>query len=178
VELAWAERDASLLRESIATKFQTTLTSIIASIDWGEHIGDPTNAVHLTVNVAPYELTQPEMETLHQVMEAMFPMVEVVKIVAVPLWAMSPRALAEEFDLVILYNFMEWFRTFIDRMDEFELQNIYVIAPKVFMSLPEVGSQNDELLSKENIFQFLEGRFWGRCQLTFVDISEFSVVAA
>lgn len=178
VEEAWAKRDMRILRGSMRTLVPDLLRAIIASIDWGYEAGDPSNKVVLTVNTAPYNMPAPEQEKLVQVLECLFPMVAEIRLVNVPLWALQPRQLGEDFELAVFYNFMEWFRTYVDRMDEFQMGNIHVIAPKIFAKLPEPGSKEWKGLQEGDMFNFLQGRFWGRAQLVFESIDQFSVIGA
>lgn len=178
VEEAWKNRKVDVLRTSIRTLMPDLLRSTIASIDWGVDVGDPNNRVELSVNVAPYDLEPAEAQRLVETLECIFPMVAVVQLVKIPVWALQPRQVATDFNLAVFYNFMEWFRTFSERMDEFEMGNIPVIAPRIFAKLPETGSEQWKSLEKENIFDFLQGRLWGRVNLSFQPIENFSLIGA
>lgn len=175
VQKAWSKRDVTLLRKAIRTQVPELIQTIISSIDWGLQCAGEDNYVELTINTAPYELTNEERTKMRELFEYVFPMVRTVKIVHVPIWALSPRSLGETYDLVMFYNFMEWFRTFSERMDDFELGNIHVIAPKIFANLPDEGTEQWKSLAQENVFDFLTGRLWGRCQLSFETIDTFSI---
>lgn len=174
----WANRDVSLLRESIKTHGGTLLAQVIASIDWGPHLGEDDNHVIVTVNTAPYNLSPVEMEGLQQVLETDLPIVKEFKIVNIPLWVLNPKHLGDNYDLVVMYNFMEWFRSYSERMAEFEMRNIDVIAPRLFHELPEKDSEDWKALESGDMFELLSARLLGRCRLTFEDPLYFSIIGS
>ena len=177
VQEAWKKRDVTLLRKAIRTQGSDLLRTIIASIDWGQYASED-NFVELTINTAPYALEPEERVKMKELFEYVFPMVRNIHIINVPIWALSPHELGENYDLAVFYNFMEWFRTFADKLDQFELKNINVIAPKLFATLPAEGSEGWKSLTEENVFEFLVGRLWGKCQLSFEPIDTFSIALA
>lgn len=174
----WANRDVSLLRESVKTQGGLLLARIIASIDWGPHHGEHDNHVIVTVNTAPYSLSPIEVEGLQRVLETDLPIVHEFKIVNIPLWTLDPRHLGDNYDLVIMYNFMEWFRSYPDRMSEFEMRNVDVVVPRLFHELPEKDSEDWKALESGDMFELLSARLLGRCRLTFEDPYYFSIVGA
>lgn len=174
---AWANRKTSLLKESLYTNMTNLMGYIVAGIDWGPHIGEPDNYVELTVNIAPYEFTPDESLMLQKVCEVGFPYIKEVRIVNEPLWAIMPKALGETYDLLILYNFVELFRSFIDRIDDFDFLNKPVFAPRLFHHLPEQGTEDWKELERLDIFTFLPARLYGRCQLVFQDPLYFSIIS-
>lgn len=173
---AWNKRDASLLRESIATCAHTLLSSVLNSIDWGPHTGDPSNCIEVTVNTAPYALSVVEQQALVEIIETVLPMADKVSLVNIPLWSLHPGQIRDHYDLLVMYNFMEWLRSYPERMGEFELGNIDVLVPRLFARLPEVDSHEWESLKQEDLFTFLSGRLFGRCKLAFQSPHYFSVV--
>jgi len=175
---AWANRKVSLLRDSLHTNMTQLLGFVVASIDWGPHTGDTDNYVELSVNVAPYELSGAEMQMLQKVCEVGFPYVGEVRVINEPMWALSPRTLGETYDLIVLYNFVELFRSHLDRIDHFDFCNKPVFAPRLFHHTPEKDTDDWKELEKQDIFTFLPARLFGRCQLLFQDPHYFSIVGS
>ena len=173
---AWEKRGTELLRESIHTNIHVLIGGVLSSIEWGPHLGDPTNSIEMTVNLAPYTLSDQETATLVAIIETALPMVDTVKTVSWPLWALHPQQIKGHFDLVVMSNFIPWFKLFVERIDEFELGNIDVIAPRLFHETPERGTDDWTALEEEDIFTFLSGRLYGRCMLTFESPYWFSMV--
>lgn len=172
----WDQRDKELLKQSIHTNVHLLIAGMISSIDWGPHTGDPTNCVEITINLAPYDFNDQERASLVAILETALPMVKTFKMVSWPLWALHPTQIRDHFDLVVMSNFIAWFRLFAERMDEFELGNIDVVAPRLFTELPDEGTDDWKALAEEDIFTFLGGRLVGRCMLTFESPYWFSLV--
>lgn len=172
----WEKRDKELLKQSIHTNVHLLIAGLISSIDWGPHTGDPTNCIEITINLAPYDFNDEERASLVSILETALPMVKTFRMVSWPLWALHPTQIRDHFDLVVMSNFIAWFRLYAERMDEFELGNIDVVAPRLFTEMPDEGTDDWKALAEEDIFTFLGGRLVGRCMLTFESPYWFSLV--
>lgn len=173
-EREWAARDISLLKESYLTEGIEEIKIAVANINWGLRQTDKKKVI-LTLNIAPYELSESVREAYKAVLETELFMVDEINITTQPLWLLHPEDIKDRYDLLMIYNFHEWLKMFENRFEQFEMGATLVMAPRLFKELPAKDSKEWKDLEAMDVFLFAEMRFFSRCELRFVVPASFSL---
>lgn len=88
-EREWAARDISLLKESYLTEGIEEIKIAVANINWGLRQTDKKKVI-LTLNIAPYDLSESVREAYKAVLETELFMVDEININTQPLWLLHP----------------------------------------------------------------------------------------
>lgn len=175
--LAYENRDVETLKESRCTAMVLLLKDLVDKIEV-QRIDTPfTERVVVEVNIHPYKLTSVESDALVTAVMAYTGLETEVKVVDHTLSQLTPTAIKDRWDAVILYDFNEWFRIHCETLKTVKLPANLMFAPALY--LKEVPKEEDvavEGLEGVGPFALLEMSMVERLKLELIEPRHFSLV--
>lgn len=162
------KRDKLTLSKSLPTGMQIFLDHIITETK-KTAIDNPTCSIpELVINSFPYNLTEEEENNIIATASTSFRCP--VKIVNLPLEAITPRLLAKEYDSFIIYSYYEWLEIH-SKSELFKKER----CPDVAMFVPAISFNDPNVTVPADFFERLEIMTSPIIGLRFLPISHFSV---
>jgi len=128
-QAAYAARDLETLQRSQMTGIVVMLNKMVATLQI-QRVNTPmVDEVTLEVNIWPYSLTSEQGEMYLTCIAAYIGMETPVTMVNIPPSALTPKAIAESWEAVILYDLDEWLKIHQEALIKFRIPRNTLIAP-------------------------------------------------
>lgn len=174
-EKSWALRDANLLRESIMTNGLRLLAKTIANINWEQDLDQAERTVEVTLNLWPYQLTEPEKKAICEAVSLHLPLKVAVNSCFIPLELLSFVDAKERWELMIGYNTFDWLKAREKELETNDAPNLMLVVPRLYRGDPAAES---ELIKTFQCFNLSEMLSFGKFQLRFIEVKDFCAIRA
>ncbi len=177
----YRHRSSDVLRLSIRTNMVDYLRSYVNSLVKASISSPVVDGYEVHVNVYPYRLTEEETRLIGMAISNFILPPTKVSVINVPLSNMSTTELKGRYDMVILYNFVEWLRQIgpkIKTMDR--TPSLVILAPMLFFdetTVPSTNDFNEMSKNKTDPFKLTTQACAEFFTLVFETIDVFSVVS-
>lgn len=132
----FAKRDLEVLKNSFVNRIPVWLSTNIARYQGMDEQHPDYREVHLTFNYWPYELSPELIEAFKvQLGNIMFIEESTIHFVSLPLDKLSPAFLKQRYDHLILWDFHEWEKLFIDELINCPITDVGITAPLIVHDL-------------------------------------------
>lgn len=134
-------RDVETLKESRCTPIAVVINSITNQLEKQQLNTPMVSGITITVNISPYNLTAEEKEVLRDMVSEYTSLTSDIKIVEIPIKALTPTLIKETFTAVFLYNFDEWLGIHRDALSVCKMPTVTMVAPALFVD--KIPTQQD-----------------------------------
>lgn len=129
---AWAKRDIATCQQSIMTGFHPVFHKVLADVALAGLSGMSQFEVGIEVNLAPYDFQMDEMEAFVELMRAQLGDNVPITFCSIPLDALTPELMVENYAACISYGFHEWIKIHATALTNLNANGFCYIAPKLF----------------------------------------------
>lgn len=151
-------RDQEVLRNSMITGIVPVLITYIDGLKERFFRGVDVDSVGVDLNIFPYVIPGPILETIKGCLEALLPPYAVVNVINADYKDMTPDWIEYRYNGWATYDFHKWLEVHSDRLLVKPLNGLSVILPRVFMEDPRerVVEENAECFRIEDRHSLLE----------------------
>ena len=176
----YRNRTTDVLRLSVLTNMMAYLKDYIAALEKATIDSPVVQGYEVHVNCYPYRLSEEEKRLIGLAVVNFIRPPTKVTVVCIPLENMSTTELKEHYDMLILYNFVEWLKAIEPKMKTMaRTPSLVVMAPMLFFDRNTIptGSDNAEMdKMKTNPFKLTTKAAAEFFTLIFESIDIYSVI--
>ena len=175
---AYAKRDVLTLKISLPTSAIIALRTMMADLTGQKETTPFAEDVKLVINTYPYDLNQEEANAIAGVMSGYSGLKpEKVSTVKIAWEDLTPRAIRGTYTGLMIYNFREWMEQQQDQFLKVKMPEVVVLAPALYLDhIPTEEEYKMEGSDGLSPFDITEGMLAGCFDLTFLDVSYFSII--
>lgn len=149
----WNTRDVEVLKLGFSTEILPYIFSVIRQNKTLEQDHPDFTNTSITLNIWPYKLTKVQIDTFTEVIKGAL-CIEDVKCVNINIDMLSPMAIKQKYDHVILYDMNEWIGHHKDRIPKIRMPDVIITNP-----LCVLDSQNPDNLNPKEMITVLNQMF-------------------
>lgn len=175
---AYEQRDIDTLKRARPTRIVKLIKEITTHLDNQRHVLPDVSGVELIVNIYPYSLNHEAQEVLKTLVYSYCHFMTVVKTIRRPYEQLTPLAMKNHWDGVILYDFDQWFQHHGKSLNTVLIPRNQLVVPKRYLRSPAPLEKEYEAEVKEDYpFDILALACIERIELVMLDLKEFSIFA-
>lgn len=135
---AYAARGGANTRKTLDASFETGLAPFIyrvlaeADVNMMDGMTRAADEIGLAINIAPYHMDFKEREALIEIMRLKYGRELNIKIVTYHIHELTLQCLADEFGMMIQYDFIEWFKYHHEAITTSLMSDFNIVRPKLF----------------------------------------------
>ena len=174
---AYAQRDLETLKRSVVTNLVFFLRRLIKDSLISSIINQKVENLCFTLNVYPYDFSDPGLvDMLVGCLRFHTYSTSSVKIVSIPDEELTPEFCQENFQIMIMYDWVNWVDKHREFFEKKGIANIAVVVPEIFTDSIPTQEDIDRLdLRKHNPFRMTEEITAALFRLKHMPVSLFSI---
>lgn len=176
---AYKERDIDTLKMSVVTNVSFLFRKIIKDSLAIAVQQNKIARINIDVNVWPYTLeSQNQIDMLIACVRAHAYANAVVRIISCPPKALKPSIVREQYQLVIMYDWLEWIDSHREYFEKRGVPEVTLFAPQLFAERPPTPEEHHRFGDGENgdVFRITERIFAPLIRLKLMPVSLFSMI--
>lgn len=173
---AWEARDVTVLVDARCTALVALLDMFISDLE-DQVVNSPEyDRTRLDVNVYPYQLTEEEKDMMITAIMAYAGIQTQVKIVSIPPEHITPKAIRDNWHVVVMYDFDGWFTLHVDALNKLRIPKHTIIAPALYREQPDPEKITVEAMPDKTPFELMEMSVIDRMGLELLEPRLFSLI--
>tara|TARA_B100000929_G_scaffold268793_1_gene237839 strand:- start:222 stop:962 length:741 start_codon:yes stop_codon:yes gene_type:complete len=173
---AYTERDIETLALSRPTRFLRSLKDITGGLESQKIDLPDVEHVRVAVNVHPYQLSDKEKETLTTLVYGYCDVGTEVVVKDIPIQKLTPSAIGDYWDGVVLYDFDQWFKLHVDALNRTLIPRNSMLTAALYVKHPDqLKEEIPEGMEGVSAFALTELSLVERLGLEMLKAREFSI---